>query len=231
MKLISWNCNQAFRKKYQEILQLDPDIIIIPECEDPTHKGDWTQFSDWTWIGENKNQGLGIFTLNEIKIQSTLKNHNVSQYSLPATLNNGIKLIGIWAKNDKQNPQNRYIAQVYNTIQEYKEWINSNTYVAGDFNWNATFTKSKPLHGNFTDTIQLLNKNGLHSTYHSITESKFGQENNPTFFMHKKENQPHHIDYIFTPDRFSDAITEFSIGTYREWIHTSDHMPLILEIK
>ena len=35
MKIISWNCNGAFRKKFSKILDFDADIHVIQECEDP----------------------------------------------------------------------------------------------------------------------------------------------------------------------------------------------------
>jgi len=34
MKVVIWNCNMAFRKKYKVLLeQYDPDIILVQECE------------------------------------------------------------------------------------------------------------------------------------------------------------------------------------------------------
>ena len=33
MKIATWNCNMAFRKKAEFILVHRPDILIIPECE------------------------------------------------------------------------------------------------------------------------------------------------------------------------------------------------------
>lgn len=33
MKIIEWNCQGAFRRKNDKILLLQPDILIIPECE------------------------------------------------------------------------------------------------------------------------------------------------------------------------------------------------------
>lgn len=33
MKLISWNCQGAFRKKAHHLLQQQFDIIVVQECE------------------------------------------------------------------------------------------------------------------------------------------------------------------------------------------------------
>jgi exodeoxyribonuclease-3 len=64
MKIITWNCNMAFRKKADIILSHKPDILIVPECEHT----DKLLFSNNTqkpthalWFGQNKNKGLGIF--------------------------------------------------------------------------------------------------------------------------------------------------------------------------
>lgn len=35
MKIISWNCNRKFRKKYKKILKYEADIYVILEAERP----------------------------------------------------------------------------------------------------------------------------------------------------------------------------------------------------
>jgi exonuclease III len=35
LKILTWNCNGAFRRKFDALLQFDADIIVIQECEDP----------------------------------------------------------------------------------------------------------------------------------------------------------------------------------------------------
>ncbi len=37
MKIVTWNCNMAFRNKYKEISEYDADIYVICECEDPAN--------------------------------------------------------------------------------------------------------------------------------------------------------------------------------------------------
>jgi|GEM_PF-7092758 len=33
MRIISWNCGGAYRKKIDKVLELNPDIAVIQECE------------------------------------------------------------------------------------------------------------------------------------------------------------------------------------------------------
>jgi hypothetical protein len=35
MKLITWNYQDAFRKKADAILLYQPDVLAVPECEHP----------------------------------------------------------------------------------------------------------------------------------------------------------------------------------------------------
>ena len=56
MKIITWNCNMSFRTKAEFILVEKPDILIIPECENPERLnfGLYTQQPNQTiWYGEN----------------------------------------------------------------------------------------------------------------------------------------------------------------------------------
>ena len=65
MKLITWNCQGAFRKKAEIILTLNPDILVIQECESPERlifKNSTMKPNDFLWFGDNQNKGLGIFS-------------------------------------------------------------------------------------------------------------------------------------------------------------------------
>ena len=227
----------AFRKKKEQALKLKPDILIIQECEDPSRKGKWEEFNNYVWVGDNPNKGIGIFSkknyeiekLNDLKI-------DYSKYVIPVKIkgdNQELKLFAIWAMNNKEDRKKRYIGQVYTAINHYDEFIDSNTIIAGDFNWNYIWDESpdSPLYGNLNDTTKILNNKGLFSVYHNLRKNEFGEELSPTFYMYRKINRPYHIDYIFIHEDKFDYIKDFWIGKYENWIDYSDHMPLFIEIE
>ena len=78
MRIITWNCNMAFRRKAGHILGLRPDIVVVPECECidklkfPTETKKPTSI---LWFGKNVNKGLGIFSYGDTKLK-LLKTHN-----------------------------------------------------------------------------------------------------------------------------------------------------------
>jgi hypothetical protein len=72
MRLITWNCQGAFRKKAEAILTQKPDILIVQECEHPDKLlfDLTTQLpTDFLWFGDHKHNGLGIFSYSEYRFQ------------------------------------------------------------------------------------------------------------------------------------------------------------------
>ena len=75
MKIITWNCNMAFRKKWSKILDYNPDILVIQECENPDKLQLDKLFPkpyQHIWYGDNPNKGIGFFSYN--------KNFNLDLY-------------------------------------------------------------------------------------------------------------------------------------------------------
>ena len=72
MKIITWNCNMAFRKKAHIILALKPDILIIPECEHPDKllfKNNNLIPTDTLWFRRNQNKGFAIFSIGNFRFK------------------------------------------------------------------------------------------------------------------------------------------------------------------
>jgi exonuclease III len=69
MKLISWNCNMAFRKKADAILRHRPDILILQECEHPSKINFDLHIKapkSVLWFGNNPHKGMGILRIRII---------------------------------------------------------------------------------------------------------------------------------------------------------------------
>lgn len=69
MKVVTWNCNQAFRKKYENILSYKPDLLIVPECEHPDNFKKAFYF-DVVWIGNNNKNPHEILRITCPKHES-----------------------------------------------------------------------------------------------------------------------------------------------------------------
>ncbi|WP_092935988.1 endonuclease/exonuclease/phosphatase family protein [Natrinema hispanicum] len=230
MRLAAWNCNQAFRRKQHHLLDLEPDIAVVPECEDPEEKGDWSSWTDWEWTGGDPHRGIGVFTRNDIAISDTTEIAEADHFLHVET--DAVDVLAVWAMNDRENPRQRYIGQVHTALETHPQLVDEDTIIAGDFNWNVTWDESpnSPLRGGFADVRGALNGAGLYSAYHAARGDEFGEEMKATFYMHKKEERPYHIDYAFVPGHRIKQETEVTVGRYEDWIDASDHMPLLITI-
>lgn len=231
MKIISWNCNGALRKKFTTLAPLKADVHIIQECEDPEQTKD-TAYKSWAenyiWIGKNKNKGVGIFTKNSISLKKLPLNSDQLEYFLPCLINDKYTLIGIWASH-ANSPTFGYIGQVWKYLQLHKDQFNSNTLLIGDFNSNSCWDKWDRW-WNHSDVVKELDEIGISSLYHSQYLQDHGAETTPTFFMHRKLAKPYHIDYSFMSKSLMNKST-ITIGEPAIWLQESDHMPLMIELE
>jgi len=232
MKIVSWNCNMAFRKKAAKVLEFRPDLAIIPECESPTK----LTFSDVSvepknkiWIGENHSKGIGIFSYSDLKITVHEFYDPKFRYVVPLRVRGkeNFNLIAVWAMNNKEYPPQRYIGQVWLALQKYENLLSDSVLIVGDFNWNTIWDGSRNLAGNLTLIVEFLKSKGISSLYHQFFSEDFGKETQPTFYMQRKIQQPYHIDYCFGSSDFADRLHLFEIGKHETWHQWSDHAPII----
>lgn len=234
MKIISWNCNGAFRKKFKHLLDFNADILVIQECENPS-KTDHDEYKQWAenylWIGDNKNKGLGIFaqksiTLDKLNWPTKFKDHDV-KYFLPCRVNDNFDLLAVWAhRND--SPTFGYIGQIWKYLQINKSRF-KRLLIAGDFNSNAIWD-AWDRWWNHSDVVNELTDIGIESFYHKFTEEQQGKETMPTLYFRRNIEKPYHIDYIFGDSDFYDGLIDFQIGQPDKWLEISDHMPIKCEL-
>ncbi len=233
MKIITWNCNMAFRRKANFILTHKPDILIVPECEHPDKlkfKAEIPKPNDILWFGTNQNKGLGIFSYSEFRFK--LHDSYIPEYRMiiPIEVTGGkidFTLLAIWAMDNKENHEARYIGQVWLAVNYYKDILRNSTIIIGDFNSNKIWDYKDRV-GTHSDVVNVLADRNISSVYHRHFDNKQGNEKHPTFFLHKKVFKPYHIDYCFASKDMIDKLMSVEIGEYDNWIQHSDHMPLVV---
>lgn len=233
MRLITWNCQGAFRKKVGLILPLQPDILVVQECEHP----DKLKFShtdkepnDLFWYGDSVHKGLGIFSYSDYKFEILADFNPKFRYILPFRVTgngNSFTLLAVWAMDNKEHYEVRYIGQVWLAINHFKDLLGVSTILVGDFNSNKIWDHKERV-GTHSDVVNNLEVKGIHSIYHKHFGMEQGREKHPTFFLQKKITKPYHIDYCFASADLLNKVQEVEIGTYENWTAHSDHSPLII---
>nr|WP_217652969.1 endonuclease/exonuclease/phosphatase family protein [Flavisolibacter ginsengisoli] len=223
----------AFRKKADFILTYNPDILIVPECENP----DKLLFSintpkptDVLWFGKNNSKGLAIFSYSNFRL-TLLENHNQDlQMIIPVAVTDGqfdFNLFAIWANNPTDR-DGQYIEQVWKAVQYYSALLkDTKTILVGDFNSNTIWDK-KHREGNHSNLVKLLEGRGIFSTYHIYHKQTQGTEVHPTLYMYRHRDKPYHIDYCFASKDLLNKVSSVEVGDFDKWIIHSDHVPVII---
>lgn len=236
MRIIEWNCQGGFRNKNKEILELKPDVLIIPECEseEKLKFGQLTpQPNDFIWYGGDKGKkGIGIFSYSNYKFKLLKEFNPEFRYIVPLEVtdgNNTFLLFAIWAMDNKRNPIARYIGQIWLAINYYQSVLKENCILIGDFNSNQIWDEIERV-GNHTDVVDYLKRFNIESTYHNQFKEDHGKEILKTFFMHRNIAKPYHIDYAFASHDIIKNGYNFTIENSSKWLDKSDHVPIVLDI-
>lgn len=235
MKIITWNCNMAYRKKAATILTHRPDIVVVQECEHPdklVFDEGVDKPEDMLWIGSNPHKGLGIFSYTDFRIR-LLKTHNPAiKLIAPVRLSNGkanINLLAIWAHNPNDK-DGQYVTQVWKALKYYNRIIKrKNTILMGDFNSNTIWDRPRR-DGNHSDVVRQLAGKGIYSVYHHYFKQEHGKEITPTHYLYRQESRKYHLDYCFVSGDLLANLASVEVGAYNTWRSFSDHMPIIVSV-
>ena len=238
MKFLTWNCNGAFRKKAYLLDDLELDIYIIQECENPKiYSKEYKEREiNYLWKGNNKNKGLGIFAKDNIKLKMlnwSDKNYKYKneelELLLPCLVDEQFIILAVWTKHANSEVFG-YIGQLWKYLQLHKNKLKEYPcFIIGDFNSNKIWDKWDRW-WNHSDVVKELEEIDIISFYHYLNNEKQGEEENPTFYLQRKLEKAYHIDYIFGTKKLLKKETKCKILNESKWIEVSDHLPLMLNI-
>jgi len=222
----------AFRRKAQFVLQLKPDILIVPECENPEKlifPKNIPVPNDLLWFGSNPNKGLGIFSFGNYKFKKLDCHNDDLRLIVPLEVSNGenkFNLIAIWA-NNTNDKKNQYVGQIWKALSHYDDLLNQQSSILiGDFNSNSIWDQPRRI-GNHTHVVEKLIEKDIYSCYHNHFGFEHGKEKHSTLYMYRDNKKGYHIDYCFASKDFIDKLISVKIGNYKKWGKYSDHMPVI----
>ena len=225
MKIITWNCNLQFAKKFEHLEPMNADICIIQECE--KLKEDYFPNAKFFWTGRIENKGLGVLIKNGSASFDSIHNPNLINF-LPIR-SDDLKILGVWAYNHRAKKFGDDVSgETIQAIEFYKEWLVGEDLpciFGGDFNNSVIWDKPNN-QNNFQNINSKLEDLGFNSAYHSQTADQFGSEETATFFHTKQESKTYHIDYLYLKSLKSSSV---ELGKYEDWIKLSDHVPIMVE--
>jgi exonuclease III len=211
---------------------LGSDILVIQECEDPAQSN--AAYRAWAgnhaWIGYSKNKGIGVFPRRGQTIERLDWAQEQGGLFLPVRVGGDLTVLGVWTMNRKTSGQYSYIAQLWHYLQLNRHRLDPSTLICGDLNSNKIWDATRKKRNHF-DCVRELGVAGFRSLFHLTTAEAQGAESQPTFYLHRSEFRPYHIDYVFAHDALFEGTTPaVQIGDRADWIKSSDHMPIVVDL-
>ena len=240
MRLLSWNCNRALHSKWDAVLHLAPDILIVQEAACPAVlRAKGVPLPDQVqWVGSGKHQGLLVAAFGDYRLRVAETYFPGLHWVLPVEVT-GPEAFTLFATCDmytmsrQGDPDAAASDAVIPALSRYAEvFADGNAVLAGDLNNNTKFDLRNGTR-NFAPTVQALAGHGYVSAYHAHRGEVHGEESEPTHYNLYRPDSQHHIDYCFVPVGW--RIDDVVVGGYEQWVSPgaqwrSDHAPLTVDV-
>lgn len=216
----------AYARKQEDILALQPDVLVLQEC---SKKHIWESKAPFShWVGTNPHKGLGILGFgNRTYVLSTLYTSDYPWFLPLRVEDEQLTLLGVWAHVKEK--QERYVRLAHRAIDHYRPLLEEGLSIAiGDFNSNTIWDASHRGQSH-SDLVAKLEQLQMSSVYHAQSQEPQGSETVSTFYLYRHRDKGYHLDYAFISHRLLKN-THLTIPDGGNWLKRSDHLPLVLDI-
>ena len=237
MRLVVWNLCGATDRKWPHLRALRPSLAVLPEVarEPKALRGGGLvpAEAEWHWVGAVASRGLAIATFGatfgagSVPLQAPAS----GRWSVGARAGR-LHAVGVWSCPSAGGAP-AYVAEVRRSIEAYTAWLSAPgpRILAGDFNIMGTGSTAAA----FRRLVDQLGELGLRSAYHAFYGEPFGAETRATYFHHRHEARPFHIDFCFLSDDLLARVEHVEVGTWAAWVDrssaaVSDHVPLVVDL-
>lgn len=245
LRLVVWNLAGGAAGKLERVVELRPDVAIVPECSwpetiEPVVK-DLDPASTMRWSGTDPNRGLAVIGFNGVELEQLRPAAHHLQWVVPYCVvadDRSFDLLAVWANNRAgEYPGDHYLAGAKPLRQGLsafrRQLAKGRTVVAGDFNNNVTWDEPfKPANHGYADAD--LRALGMVSAYHHVHGCDLGHEPDPTYFQNRDPVKAFHIDWCYVPKAWCEGL-QVEVGTHADYCQLtadggiSDHAPLIVD--
>lgn len=232
IRVVAWNLNQSAETKAPHLLELEPDVAVLPECADLHEIGDGA-LSRVGWTGRNPRKGLGVFVRPRLRAVVDGSWEPWREWWLPVRIESvagaTLDLLAVWAFNHRGQEPGPRQGRSHRAIEHYRPFLErQRAVVIGDFNDNVRW--DTPSYPSFRRTVELLDEAGYVSVYHERSGEKQGAESGASLFWYRHQDRPYLVDYAFVPRAWLPAVRRFELGDPARWLAWGDRVPLILEL-
>lgn len=227
MRLATWNCCRGrFELKSAMLDGLLPDVAVLQEVARPQ-----SAQAGVLWFGENPNIGMAVVARAPYRLASVPALPNVPKWVVPVAIDGPVSflLFAVWTIHDQAFS---YVRALASAMDQYSELLSKgSTVVMGDFNSNAIWDQDHPDDLNHTSVVSRFCRLDMVSSYDHHHGVSHGREADKTFYLRKKEDRGHHIDYCFVPRSWTNQLRDVQVGSFSEWSAASDHCPLVVDFE
>jgi exodeoxyribonuclease-3 len=238
LRIATWNACMAVHRKWDALLSLRADVVVVPECARPDLPALAKLASaarSWCWLGDIPSKGIAVMSFGDVTLEPLETVATDPKFALPVRVHGPreFQLLAMWTQAPKKKSRGAigYTATTCAAIAKHERFLSAApTVIAGDFNSNAVFDDDVRDESSHAYLVERLRALGTFSAYHAHHGEAHGAETKPSFFLYRHRHRPFHLDYVFLPEAWRERVRGVELGEVDEWIARSDHLPMTVDV-